>query len=100
VGADFPRWHGGQPFIIYVLRPLKRLAIALASPQSCNEQRREERTHAQIVSRKRGDILAAIKLPQKFQAARIFVSTLCLVSEPSDVHRCQRQRMLEHDPEK
>lgn len=62
VGADFPRWHDGQPFIIYVLRPLERLAITLVSPQCCNEQRRGKRTHVEIVSRKRGDILAAIKL--------------------------------------
>jgi hypothetical protein len=99
VGADFPRWHDGQPFTVYVLRPLKRLAIALVSPQFCNEQRRGKRTHIEIVSRKRGDILAAIKLGKNFKRAD-FVSTLCLVSEPSDVHPCQLQRMLEYDPEK
>ena len=73
VGADFPRWRGGQPFIIFVLRPLERLAITLVSPQYCNkqrlcnEQRRGKRTHVEIVSRKRGDILAAIKLRKNFE---------------------------------
>jgi hypothetical protein len=67
VGADFPRWHDGQPFTVYVLRPLKRLAIALVSPQFCNEQRRGKRTHIEIVSRKRGDILAAIVFRKNFK---------------------------------
>lgn len=94
VGADFPRWHDGQPFIIYVSRPLERLAITLVSPQCCNEQRRGKRTHVEIVSRKRGDILAAIKLRRNFKPRGFFVSTLCLVSEPSDVRRCSLKRVL------
>jgi hypothetical protein len=54
-------------FIIFVLRPLERLAMSLVSPQCCNEQRRGKRTHVEIVSRKRGDILAAIKLRKNFE---------------------------------
>lgn len=33
----------------------------------CNEQRRRERTHVEIVSRKRGDILAAIAFRKNFK---------------------------------
>lgn len=58
---------------IYFLCPTSAQTLGnyAGLPSSGNEQRREKRTHVEIVSRKGGDILAAIKLSQKFQATRI-----------------------------